>query len=478
MASLDLVMRLKDEASKGLKEVGRNVDKVESKGERLRKVSQKAGLAVAGIAAAGVGIGVNLVKDMLEASVEIDNLANIAAFGAEELQVLANVARASGGSIEDVADASREMQLRLAEAAELGSGPAVDALNLLGVTLDELDALTPAEQFDILRDKLSAIDDPARRTFLAEELLGGSSERLAEFLALSSEEFDKQTQAMLESGKVMTDEQIAKNIEAAAAVQSLKDSVGGVTQELLSNFSPVITRVARFIEGNMTPIVYVLAAAMGVLGLTASINLVARAFRSVSNALGVARAAFLAIRPIIASVNAVMLANPIGLFIAALVALGVALVIAYNQSETFRNGVDAVWRGIVDIVKGSVNTIIGFINRLIDAWNGLTFKIPTIKLPKVNLPFGRSVGGGSFGGQSFSFPKLGKIPKLAEGGIVTSPTLALVGEAGPEAVVPLGRAGRPTKVVNYIMLDQQVLASQVLDITNNFTRQGAIDPAR
>jgi phage-related minor tail protein len=30
---------------------------------------------------------------------------------------------------------------------------------------------------------------------------------------------------------------------------------------------------------------------------------------------------------------------------------------------------------------------------------------------------------------------------MAAGGIVTSPTLALIGEAGPEAVVPLGRGG-------------------------------------
>lgn len=33
------------------------------------------------------------------------------------------------------------------------------------------------------------------------------------------------------------------------------------------------------------------------------------------------------------------------------------------------------------------------------------------------------------------------IPKLAKGGIVTKPTLAVVGEAGPEAVVPLNKAG-------------------------------------
>ncbi len=35
----------------------------------------------------------------------------------------------------------------------------------------------------------------------------------------------------------------------------------------------------------------------------------------------------------------------------------------------------------------------------------------------------------------------GRIPKLASGGIVTSPTYALIGEAGPEAVVPLGAIG-------------------------------------
>jgi hypothetical protein len=31
------------------------------------------------------------------------------------------------------------------------------------------------------------------------------------------------------------------------------------------------------------------------------------------------------------------------------------------------------------------------------------------------------------------------IPKMADGGIVTSPTIAMIGEAGPEAVIPLDR---------------------------------------
>ncbi len=44
-------------------------------------------------------------------------------------------------------------------------------------------------------------------------------------------------------------------------------------------------------------------------------------------------------------------------------------------------------------------------------------------------------------GVDVDFVLSGGIPALANGGIVTGPTLALIGEAGPEAVVPLDRMG-------------------------------------
>jgi len=36
---------------------------------------------------------------------------------------------------------------------------------------------------------------------------------------------------------------------------------------------------------------------------------------------------------------------------------------------------------------------------------------------------------------------------MATGGIVTRPTLAMIGEAGPEAVVPLGRGAGGTTII-------------------------------
>lgn len=52
-------------------------------------------------------------------------------------------------------------------------------------------------------------------------------------------------------------------------------------------------------------------------------------------------------------------------------------------------------------------------------------------------------GGNNTGGFGFSLPQyiLDEIPYLAAGGIVTSPTLSMIGEAGPEAVIPLSQMG-------------------------------------
>ena len=82
----------------------------------------------------------------------------------------------------------------------------------------------------------------------------------------------------------------------------------------------------------------------------------------------------------------------------------------------------------LDIGKSFANAIIGFINdKVIDSINNLLeFEI--------GLPFGKKF--------TVNPPDLPQIPKLAAGGIVTSPTLAMIGEKGPEAVIPLsGRNG-------------------------------------
>jgi len=68
--------------------------------------------------------------------------------------------------------------------------------------------------------------------------------------------------------------------------------------------------------------------------------------------------------------------------------------------------------------------------------------------------------------------KILDIPKMAKGGIVTRPTLAMIGEAGPEAVVPLSRAGMgggPT-VVQLVLPNGKVIAETLVDYRNSIRR--------
>lgn len=59
-----------------------------------------------------------------------------------------------------------------------------------------------------------------------------------------------------------------------------------------------------------------------------------------------------------ALLNAAWAANPIGIVIAALIALGAGLVLAYKHSETFRNIVQAAWEGIQKAISFAWNSVI------------------------------------------------------------------------------------------------------------------------
>jgi hypothetical protein len=146
-------------------------------------------------------------------------------------------------------------------------------------------------------------------------------------------------------------------------------------------------------------------------------------------------AAFGVLAASIMAVNLAMSLNPVSLIVIGIVALGAALVVAYNKFETFRNIVNAVFDGIkfgFNILKTYFTTILGIyktiFNTIASLWNN--------SIGKLSFKFPSFVPG--LGGKGFDVPN---IPMLAAGGIVTGPTLAMIGEAGPEAVVPLSRAG-------------------------------------
>jgi hypothetical protein len=146
--------------------------------------------------------------------------------------------------------------------------------------------------------------------------------------------------------------------------------------------------------------------------------------------------AIAAIAAAIVAVNIAMALNPFSLIAAAVVGLGALLVVAYQKFQPFRTAVDAVFGAIK---FGVTEVAIPYIKLLLNVWKTVFNGIASIwnnTLGKIGFDIPNWVPG--IGGKGFSFPK---IPMLAQGGIISQATLAIVGESGPEAVIPLDRMG-------------------------------------
>jgi hypothetical protein len=214
----------------------------------------------------------------------------------------------------------------------------------------------------------------------------------------------------------------------SVSLAETKETIGAALLPIIEKVLPFLTRMGDWASENTTTFLVIAGAIGGIAAAVVLVNGAMAVFTAVMTVATVAQTLF----------NAAMALNPVTLIVIGIGLLIAALVIAYKKFEGFRNVVDTVFRFVGNAVKlwvdgvkiyfGVVYTIFKTLfNSIASLWNNtigkLSFKFPSF------VP--------GFGGKGFDVPN---IPLLAQGGIVTSPTLAMIGEgAGPEAVIPLSR---------------------------------------
>jgi hypothetical protein len=184
---------------------------------------------------------------------------------------------------------------------------------------------------------------------------------------------------------------VAKNAETAAgkmaifknSIAETKEGIGAAFLPVLEEVLPYMQKFADWAQNNP------------------------EAFTRIAITIGAIAAAVVAL-------NIALATNPFILATAAVIGLA----IAFNKLVDAMSAINRVGGLAAKIVGGLAMPVIGNVANIID---GLTNLIPSG--PAAPTPA----------------PPTSRIPRMAEGGIVSSPTLALIGEAGPEAVVPLDR---------------------------------------
>jgi TP901 family phage tail tape measure protein len=166
------------------------------------------------------------------------------------------------------------------------------------------------------------------------------------------------------------------------------------------------------------------------------------------------------------------LVSPVGLVIAAIAALIAIGVIVWQNWDSIVNDFKNLWAGLVEFMRpiaeriaAVIDIVLAPLKAIIDALKWISqLGAPAQTAPSGGYGPGSTTTPGMTTGQMTSFMTASYAAEaMAEGGIVTRPTRALIGEAGPEAVIPLSGAGMPgeTVVHTHISLDGREIAETV-----------------
>jgi len=410
---------------KGLNRAINDFKKLETNGQKasfaIRKAAVPAGLALAALGA----IAFDAVKAFAEDDAAAQKLGT----------TLKNVTGATEAQIKSVEDfitktsraaAVADDQLRPAlDSLVRGTGDVTKAQNLLTLALDisagtgkdlgsVSDALSKAFNGNFMALKKL---DPA----LAELIKSGAS--TDEVFAALGKTFEGQA-----SVAANTTQGSMKNLNIQMG--ELKESIGAAVMPALQALIPYLMKFATWAQENPD---LVKIAGAAIVGLTASI--VAMNIAMALNPLG---AMVLGLGAIATGAAIVFVKfeqfRPLllGLFGPAGIAVGAVLYFKdtiIDAFDTIKNLGASIFNGIGTAFKGVINAVVAGLE------GGLNFAIKGLN----TILDGIDVAAGPF--VNFGTIPTVNLPRLAEGGIVTSPTIAMIGEAGPEAVIPLNRAG-------------------------------------
>ena len=409
----------------------------------------------------------------------------------------------AGVPLNEVADSTVTLTERAADMAAMFGGTVSEAMDAINSGLKgELD---PLEKFGVSL-KASSVDAKAAALGYvdADGKVTDYGRTMARVALIMEQSADSQGTAAREAGTMAGQTQ-----RLQAQFKDLQADLGAKLLPVLVTLAQVLRGIIEFVVANQDWLVPMVA---GLMAFVAAIK-IATAVQWLW--------------------NAAMLANPVGLLVAAIAALVAVIVLAYFKVDWFRELIDKLWQAIQvgfhwvkdnwplllailtgpfgaaiaiivknwDTIKQAASGAIDAIGRtmgrvwdiitypfrhasesilyIVDvlkgAWKGFVDALRWVfggVYDIITYPFRRAMDmikwlwNSTVGGFGFTVPnwiplvggKEFRIPEMAAGGIVRRPTVALIGEAGPEAVVPLdqynGNGGATiTYVVNVYALN-------------------------
>jgi len=361
-----------DRVAKGLQKAEQ---RLKAFGEGVRSV----GLKLGALGSAALTFLGGTVKAFVDTGDALDEMSARTGVSVETLSELGWAADLAGADLETLETGLRKMQKVVTEAAT-GSASATEALARLGLSVTDLVNLNPEQQFKLIADRLSKVQDPTLRAALAMEVFGKSGTRLLPLLADGAQGLEEYQRKARELGLTVSSE-TAKDAAALADTldtlwRVLKQSaftIGAALAPTIKDLGDAVTRavvrVTEWLKQNKALIVTALQVAAAVTAVGVGLIVAGTLISGVGAVFGWLATVVTGIGAAFGAIGAALAAivSPIGLVITAAVALGTTLLVVTGagsealtwlgeQFGRLRDTVYKVMGGIADaLAAGDIN---------------------------------------------------------------------------------------------------------------------------
>jgi hypothetical protein len=186
MADVNIVYRIGADIA-GLE---KGVSRAATAAEGLAQTASRVGMAL------GAAFSVTAIKGAIDSTIEyassINDMSARTNIGVVALQELEYSAKMVGLGLQDVTLAINQMQKRL------GSGEAKKAIEAIGLTMKDLRAMKPEDQFFAIAQKVAAIKDPTAQVNTAMALFGRQGAAILPLITSNLDELRSAASAMSE----------------------------------------------------------------------------------------------------------------------------------------------------------------------------------------------------------------------------------------------------------------------------------------
>lgn len=293
------------------------------------------GLSIAGGVVGGFGAGVvaplvAMATQFASVGDSIHKMSARTGAAAEDLSTLGFAAEQSGADLDTVERGFIGMAKSMAAANE-GSKAQVDAFNAIGLSVDQLNGLDPAEQFRMIAQGISEVEDPTVKAGLAMDIFGKSGQKLIPLLNEGSDGIMALQDEARSLGLEMSGDAANSAAALTDAMNRLKRASGAIAIVMGEAVAPILTEV-------IGPVVGITKAVVGWMkenkGLVATVFLVGASLMGIGaaiSALGVAAMTGAAGMGLLGSVMGFLVSGPVLAIAATLAAIGAGVYLFRDQ---------------------------------------------------------------------------------------------------------------------------------------------------